>query len=407
MFSGERYMKILHTADWHLGKNLEGYSRLEEQALFLDDFVKIADEQNVDLVIVAGDVYDHSNPPAQAEQLLYDTLKKLSNNGNRLTLLIAGNHDNAERLVSATPLAKEHGIIMLGTPKTVVPLGKYGNHEIVNSSEGMVEIKIGDEKAVVLAIPYPSEKRLNEVLNVDFFNDENGENARSYNERVHELFRDLEHFYRDDTINLVASHLFTMGVEQSDSERELGGSYIVSSDCFPKNAQYIALGHIHKPQIVPKTDGKARYSGSPIHYNRKEIIYKKQCILVEVSANTEAEITEIPLQVYKPIEVWKCGSVDEAFEMCREKCDENSFVYLEIETDRVITDTEIKEMKKNKKDIISIIPKFNGDELGENLDMQREELSFSELFKGFYKREKGALPSEEVVNFLFSVMNEE
>ena len=103
-------MRLIHTADWHLGKHIEGHSRLEEQELFLEDFLDIVKERDADVVLIAGDIYDSSNPPAKAEQLFYDTLKKISEGGRRLTIVIAGNHDNPERLVSATPLAMEHGI---------------------------------------------------------------------------------------------------------------------------------------------------------------------------------------------------------------------------------------------------------------------------------------------------------
>ncbi len=157
-------MRILHTSDWHLGKNLEGLSRMEEQELFLKDFIEIVEAKQVDLVMIAGDVYDSPNPPAKAEKMFYDTLKKLSANGERLTLVIAGNHDNPERLVAAGPLARDHGIIMVGTPKTIVAQGEYGRHQVIDSGEGFVEFEINGEKAVILTLPYPSEKRLNEVL---------------------------------------------------------------------------------------------------------------------------------------------------------------------------------------------------------------------------------------------------
>lgn len=133
-------MRILHTGDWHLGKNLEGVSRLKEQEAFLQDFVRIVEEQNIDLIIIAGDIYDTSNPPAAAEKLFYDTLKKLSKNGERITLVIAGNHDNPERLIAAGPLAMEHGIIMVGTPKTIVSTGQYGEHEVVDSEKGILSL---------------------------------------------------------------------------------------------------------------------------------------------------------------------------------------------------------------------------------------------------------------------------
>ncbi|MCT4621221.1 MAG: exonuclease subunit SbcD, partial [Marinisporobacter sp.] len=98
-------MRILHTSDWHLGKNLENSSRIEEQEKFIDDFVDLVEENNIDLVIIAGDIYDHSNPPAKAEKLFYKALKKISKDGERIILIIAGNHDSPERLVAASPLA--------------------------------------------------------------------------------------------------------------------------------------------------------------------------------------------------------------------------------------------------------------------------------------------------------------
>ena len=235
-------MRILHTADWHLGKSLEKRSRIDEQRKFLDDFIEIAKENDIDLVIIAGDIYDSSNPPAIAEKMFYDTLKKISDNGKRLILIIAGNHDNPERLVASAPLAREHGIIMVGTLKTIIDTGNYGRHKIINSGEGFIEIEINGEKAVILTVPYLSEKRLNEVLYKDMDSDE--ERIKSYSDRVFSLFDSLKDNYREDTINLLVSHFYAMGSEEGGSERsiQLGGSYIVNCECFPKEAQYIALG---------------------------------------------------------------------------------------------------------------------------------------------------------------------
>jgi len=400
-------MRILHTGDWHLGKNLEGYSRLEEQEAFLEDFIKIVEDYEIDLVLIAGDVYDSSNPPARAEKLFYDTLKKLSKDGERITLVIAGNHDNPERLVAAGPLAMEHGIIMVGTPKTVVDAGHYGKHEVVRSGEGFIELKINGEEAVILTVPYPSEKRLNEVLYHEM--DEVEERAASYSERIKALFNGLCINYRQDTINLVVSHLFAMGSEEGGSERsiQLGGSYIVSGDCFPEEAQYIALGHVHKPQIVPGTNKRARYSGSPLHYNKKEVSYTKKCFIVEVTADSEAKIEEITLPVYKPIEVWKCESIEAAIARCELEKENNSYVYLEIETDRYIREDEIKTMKNLKADILEILPKIKGQD-EEEAELERlTEQSFEDVFKAFYKKERGTEVEGEVLDVLISLMEEE
>ena len=399
-------MRILHTGDWHLGKNLEGASRMDEQELFLNDFVDIVEKNKVDLVIIAGDVYDNSNPPARAEKMFYDTLKKLSKNGERLILVIAGNHDNPERLVAAGPLAMEHGIIMSGTPKTVIQCGEYGQHKVINSGEGFIEVEINNERAVILTVSYPSEKRLNEVLYGEMDSDE--DRVKTYGERIKSLFDSLEKNYRSDTINLVVSHLFAMGSEEGGSERsiQLGGSYIVNGSCFPKKAQYIALGHVHKPQIVPGTNKKARYSGSPLHYNKKEINITKKFFIIDVKANEECVVNEIELKIYKPIEIWKCESISDAIDKCEENKDRNCWVYLEVKCDRYIREDEIKKMKGIKKDILEIIPKLQSDEEDESA-VTIQEKSFEEIFREFYKKERNIEADDEVVNLLLKLVSEE
>ncbi|WP_160685416.1 exonuclease SbcCD subunit D [Clostridium sp. C2-6-12] len=398
-------MRILHTADWHLGKNLEGQSRMDEQEQFLDDFVKIVEDNNIDLIMIAGDVYDSSNPPARAEKMFYDTLKRLSGSGERLTLVISGNHDNPDRLIAAGPLAREHGIVMVGTPKTIVPCGEYGKHKVLDSGEGFIEIEMKGEKAVILAVPYPSEKRLNEVIYNGMEDEE--DKAKSYSDRIFSLFDTLKSHYRKDTINLATSHLFAMGSEESGSERsiQLGGSFIVDGSCFPSEAQYVALGHVHKPQIVPGTNKRARYCGSPIHYNKKEINFNKKCFIVDVKAGEECTIEEIDLKVYKPIEIWKCGSIEEAINKCEENKDRECWVYLEISTDRYIREDEIKQMKDLKKDILEIMPKVKGVE--DEIALDLKEKSFEEIFKDFYMKEREVPPDGAVVELLLSIISEE
>lgn len=399
-------MRILHTGDWHLGKNLEGQSRMDEQELFLNDFINIVEENDIDLVIIAGDVYDSSNPPARAEKMFYDTLKKLSKNGERLTLIIAGNHDNSERLVAAGPLAMEHGIIMVGTPKTVVSCGEYGNHKVVSSKEGVVEVEINGEKAVILTVPYPSEKRLNEVLYGEMDDDE--DRLKTYGERIKTLFDNLKQNYREDTINLAVSHLFAMGSEEGGSERsiQLGGSYIINGSYLPKEAQYIALGHVHKPQIVPGTNKRARYSGSPLHYNKKEINMNKKCFIIDVKPKEECKISEVEFKVYKPIEIWKCESIEDAIEKCEINKDRECWVYLEIKCDRYIREDEIKKMKDIKKDILEISPKII-DSYDEEVAVSIQDKSFDEIFKDFYKKERNVEADEEVVELFLKLISEE
>ncbi|HHZ01912.1 MAG TPA: exonuclease SbcCD subunit D [Tissierellia bacterium] len=400
-------MRILHTSDWHLGKNIEGFSRMDEQEMFLNDFVNIVKEKNVDMIIISGDVYDSPNPPARAEKMFYDTLKKISSEGERLTLVIAGNHDNPERLVAAGPLARDHGIIMLGTPKSYVEKGEYGKHRVVDSGEGFVEVEIKGERAVVLTVPYPSEKRLNEVL-YDVMEEEE-ERVKTYGERIKTLFDSLSEKYRDDTINIAVSHLFAMGSEEAGSERniQLGGSYIVDGGCFPEKAQYVALGHIHKPQIVPGTGKRVRYSGSPLHYSKKEINFTKKCFIIDIKAREEYNLEEVELKVYKPIEIWKCQSIEEAITMCEKNKDRDCWVYLEITTDRYLREDEIKQMKAFKKDILEIVPIIKNEDR-EEIDINSfSEKSFEEIFREFYIKERSVEPQQELMELLLKILQEE
>ena len=392
-----------------MGKNLEGASRLEEQERFVDFFVERCEELKPDLILLAGDVYDTANPPARAEKLFYDALKKLSRNGDCITLVIAGNHDNPERIVSATPLAMEHGIVMLGTPRTIVPTGVYGKHQVVASGEGFVELSIGGESVVVVAVPYPSEKRLNEILYKDDQDEE--ERVESYGEKLASLFKELAKKFRKDSINLTVSHLFASHATPDGSERasSLGGSFMLHLDALPQDADYTALGHIHKPQILAKTKQNIRYSGSPIHYSVSERSLHKKFYIIDIERDLtgkQVQIDEEDIPIFKPIEEWKADSVENAVELCKEHAGEESWVYLEIRTDRPILESEIKEMKSYKKDILEIRPTVEKSQEVSSIH-RISELSFEEQFVEFYKVQKGMEPKDEMVEMLLSLIAEE
>ncbi|BCJ88249.1 hypothetical protein skT53_32340 [Effusibacillus dendaii] len=109
-------MRILHTADWHFGKTLEGRDRLPEQEQFVEELCDICEREKVDWVLMAGDVYQTVNPSAMAEDLFYYSMDRLAANGKRGVVVISGNHDNPDRLVAASPLAHRHGIVLIGRP---------------------------------------------------------------------------------------------------------------------------------------------------------------------------------------------------------------------------------------------------------------------------------------------------
>ena len=180
----------------------------------------------------------------------------------------------------------------------------------------------------------------------------------------------------------------------------------VEPSALPQKAQYIALGHLHKPQIVSGTNKKAFYSGSPIEYNRREIKYSKSVNIIDIQPKSEPQIKKINLTNYKPIEEWKANSIEEALEMCRNKSEENSWVYLTINSNRVLLQSEIKEIKKLKKDIIEISV------ISPNMSMEKQEIhkedkNIIEQFKDFYIKEESVEPSDYVLKLFMELMEEE
>lgn len=398
-------MKIIHTADWHLGKNIEGHSRLPEQEKFLRDFVRLCEEEQADLILIAGDIYDNYNPPALAEQLFYDTLKQLSRNGACMTVIISGNHDNPERLTASGPLARDHGIVMAGTPNTIVPTGAYGQNEITESGPGYIHTCIHGEKADILLVPFPSEKRLGEVYLNEM--EEEEQKAENYGHRIKQLFSTLAKHFRKESVHLIISHLFVMNSLGDGSERsiQLGGSYLVGGNVFPETADYIALGHVHKPQRVPGCP-KARYSGAPIHYNQREISFQNQILSITCHPGTSPVVKEIPLSIYKPIEIWHCSSTEEALLLCEENKEKDCWVYLEIETDHFIHEEDIKTMKRTKADILAIQPIFPDDKETSKKIQEHQELPFDTLVKDFYYKKFNVDMDDETLQLLLEIAGE-
>ena len=396
-------MRFIHTSDWHIGKNLEGHSRLEEQEKFCNDFIKIVETNNIDMVIIAGDVYDTSNPPAGAETLFYKTICKLADNGNRCVLVIAGNHDNPERLSAITPLAKEQGIIILGYPLSSTTKLKYNGYEIVEAKEGYMKLDIKGEKVCVITLPYPSEKRLNDALRGV---DSEEELQKTYSSKIGDIFRKLEENFEEDSINIAVSHLFVCGGDSSDSERQiqLGGSLVVDKHDLPQKSQYTALGHLHKPQKVSERLN-VYYSGSPLQYSVKENMYAKGANIVEIHAKENPVITPIYFNNYKPIEIFKCDGIEEALKVCEENKDRDIWSYFEIKTEEVISQDNIKKMKSYLKDIVEIKPIITSEYEENNIDVK--EKSMAQLFNDFYKFKEKCEPRGELMDLFLNIVSEE
>ncbi|MDR1541720.1 MAG: exonuclease SbcCD subunit D C-terminal domain-containing protein [Clostridiales bacterium] len=396
-------MRILHTSDWHLGKHLEMHSRLPEQEEFIDEMEQICEERSVDLILLAGDVYDNSNPPAEAEQLFYSACLRLSKKGKRPIAVISGNHDSPERMRAAASLAALSGVVIIDSQGSKAAIGEYDGFSILDSDEGMLELLVNGEKAIIAVVPFPSEKRLNEIFTAPGHEEQI---RKSYSEKVEEIFAALSAKFRDDAVNLAMGHFYINGGESSGSEREiqLGGSYAVEPKALPEKAQYIAMGHLHRPQAVAGLKN-AFYSGSPIQYSKSETGYAKSVIIVDVHPGKEPAFEKVHLRNYKPVEVWKLGSIEEAIAECEARGAENSWVFLEVKTDRPLTPSEMKLMKSAKRDIVEINPIM--DSVDADAGNSSEEKTIAEEFADFYLSLRGAAPSEELIELFLSISGEE
>ena len=280
-------LKILHTADWHLGKKLDHFSRLEEQIDVMSEICEIADAEKVDVVIVAGDLFDTFNPPVEAIDLFYKTLKRLSNNGKRPVVAIAGNHDSPDRIDAPNPLAKECGIIFVGSPDTIVDkFAIQGSFEVTQSEAHFFEIKLEkfDFPLRILATPYANEMRLKTYLGAENKEEE-------LNNLLKTKWSEIATKYCDNKgVNILTTHLYMLKrggeiLEEPEGEKPLkvGNADVVYSDCIPAQIQYTALGHLHNYQNVGGHSSPVIYSSSPLAYSFSEVGREKKVVIIVTS----------------------------------------------------------------------------------------------------------------------------
>jgi len=407
------YMKILHTSDWHLGKSLEQMnrqiSRINEQREFIEHLCEIAEEEEIDLILISGDIYDTYNPPCDAEEVFYDALNRLNKDGKRAVVVIAGNHDNPDRLCAANPLAYKRGIILLGYPASNPGVHKIdtGNIKLVNSGPSFMELRLENSKenVVILTLPYPSEARLEEVLSSEA--DEKSLKT-AYTDKIKIVFDGLKNNFRKDTINLVTSHLYMRGGKESESERtiQVGGAYTVDPEVLPSNVQYAALGHLHRPQAVKDAKCPAYYSGSPLAYSFSEADYSKVLYKISVHPGKDAKIEEIYLNCGKALKRWHAGDgIAQAILWCQSGRDKNAWVDLEIVTDRPITTEEQKKLRQLHPGIVNIRPILKSEAIEETFFENREGKKIDRLFMEFYRQKTGVDAPLELMNVFIEILN--
>lgn len=383
-------LKILHTADWHLGKKLDFFSRIEEQKQVLNEICEIADNQDVDVVIIAGDLFDTFNPPVEAIDLFYSTLKRLSENGQRPVIAIAGNHDSPDRIDVPNPLAIECGIIFIGYPNAIVnPIAIENGFSITRTDAGFFEIQLPkfDFPLRIIATPYANEMRLKQYLG-----SENREDQ--LNAVLKETWTSLADQYCDEQgVNILTTHLYMLkrgGVvlEEPDGEKPImvGNAEVIYTDCIPPQIQYTALGHLHRYQNINSKEKPVVYSSSPLCYSFSEAGQHKKVAIIEALPNSEVLYTDIALKTGRALHRVRFSNIEDTVEWLLDN--PNTLVELTLESDTFIKTEDLKLIHSCHDGIIHIIPIIKKtDEDGNPLNQGRVNLDqdINGLFSDYFK----------------------
>ena len=400
-------IKILHTADWHLGKKLDSFSRLEEQVLVMNEIVEIADQQQVDLVLIAGDLFDNFNPSVEAVELFYKTLKRLSNNGKRPVVAISGNHDSPSLIDAPDPLARECGIILIGYPNAKIQEFELNDFKISKSVEGMIELKLNsfDFPIRIIHTPYANEIRLKQYFG------ENKEEA--LNEVLATNWKNIANEYCDENgVNLLMAHLYMNQkgaeiLEEPEGEKpiKIGNADMIFSEAIPPQIQYTALGHLHGFKNIGTEENPVVYSSSPLCYSFSEAGQTKYVSIIEAEPNQTISYHKVELKNGKPLIRKTFDDINVAVEWLNEN--QNALVELTLESDSFLKADERKLIYQSHDGIIHLIPKVKNQEV-ETVEYKFADQTkdMKELFTDYFKSKNGNQePNDEIKDLFNEILN--
>ena len=279
-------MRLLHTSDWHIGRSLHGTDLLAEQEAVLGGLADVVAAQCVDVVLVAGDVYDRAVPSADAQAVLSRVVARLRRAGATV-VMTPGNHDSARRLGTFSELLAAGGLhVRAETPRLDEPVLLADEHGEV----AVYGLPFLEPEIARFELGLPAARSHEAVLS----------------EAMDRVRADL--FLRPGTRSVVLAHAFVGGGQPSDSERDIsvGGVDLVPAAVFD-GVDYVALGHLHRPQTLTP---RLRYSGSPLAYSFGEAGQQKQAWLVELDGAGIADVRAVPLPCPRPLAVLT-GTLDE------------------------------------------------------------------------------------------------
>ena len=269
-------MKLIHTADLHIGKSVCEHSMLDEQRFILANILEVVATEKPDALLIAGDVYDKSVPSAEAVAVLDEFLVQLSKTGTKVFVL-SGNHDSAERIAFGGRIMADRGVYM---------------SPVYSGAFTPVTLKDELGEVDVWMLPFVRPATVRACLE----SDDDRAQVTDYTSATRMAIAQMK--FADGRRNVLLAHQFVTGAERSDSEESVGGLDNVDASVF-EGFDYVALGHIHKPQNVAKDAAgvaRARYSGTPLKYSLSEKDHKKSLTVVELGGKTQSGLADISVR---------------------------------------------------------------------------------------------------------------
>ena len=367
-------MRFIHTADWHLGRTLYNRPLLEDQRAVLDELLKVAEEKKIDALVIAGDIFDRSNPPGDAIELFDSVLARLKDLGIKV-LFIAGNHDGAQRIDYGRKLMAASGVHTRGI--------------VAQSMEPVVlEDKFGP--VYFSLIPYVSPEIVREA-----FTDEE---RLDFNAANKIMVEDARKLIPDGVRSVAVAHAFITGGKSSDSERELsvGGAANVDYHIYD-GYNYVALGHLHGPQKAGKEN--IRYSGSLLKYSIDEEKQNKGVLLVDMDEKGEISFETIKLPVLRDVRVVE-GLIEELEKL------EVSEDYVEV---RLKNDCSIMSPAERLRavfpNLLTVLQNEYATDTNNEYKVNFRGRNHGDLFQEFYKNVTGRDMNEAELNLLDKVIH--
>ncbi|MFC4486212.1 exonuclease SbcCD subunit D [Tepidiphilus baoligensis] len=372
-------MRILHTADWHLGRVYHGVSLLEDQAHVLDQLVGLVRSERPDVVLIAGDVYDRSIPPAEAIRLLDETLTRIVVGEGTPVLLIAGNHDSPDRLGFGARLLAEAGLTVRG---------------LATADVSPVLLRDPYGEVAFYPLPYAEPPWVRQCLE--------DESIADHHAAMQVQVERIRRLHDQSRRSVLIAHAFVQGGTASESERPLsvGGTGLVGAEVF-EGFHFVALGHLHRPQSL--AGGRIDYAGSLLKYSFAEVGHDKSVSLVELDGQGCVRLERLRLTPRRDLRILS-GSLDEILAAAGDDPGRDDYVLARLTDTGAILDAMGKLRTAYPNALAIERPRFAGTGAGLEAGTDHRKVGLDELFEAFYREMTGRALDEEAKRLLHAEM---